>query len=128
MEEMLGTFSYLWDEEKSDYVLLRVHGEYRTRLDHYLIYNIKEHSRLLIEDDEVAHRVMQNMRDAGVPVVDRSELPAGENRLERQINDMLEAGKGPSDINEAIREYELNQTKKRTKKRGQVLFSGERVD
>lgn len=100
------SFSYLWRERKNNFALLKVEGTDRTNVDGCLIYDLPEHSKLIIEDDRTAQLVMEKMRDAGVPVVFPSELPSGENALEKLINGMLEAGKTAFEINAVIKAFE----------------------
>ena len=97
-----------WSERKDDFVLLKVNGDDRLSTEHCLIYDLKDHTTWIIEDDEFAEQLMQRMKTAGVPIVFRDELPPGQNELEKKINEMLEAGIPHDEINAFIREYQRN--------------------
>ena len=103
---MTDDWSYMWCERKDDFVLLKVRGDDYQSIEDCLIYDVKDHSMLIIEDDQLAHEIMERMKSAGVPIVPHTSYPPGLNPLEQLINEMLEAGKGPGEINSAIREYE----------------------
>lgn len=107
-ESDLESLSHLWDNQKNDYVLLKVDGSDRTATDGCLIYNVKEHSTLVLEDEHLAQEVMTKMKAAGMPVLLRSELPLQKNELEQLINQLIESGKPPHEINSAITAYENN--------------------
>jgi hypothetical protein len=109
---ILASFSSLWCEQKNDYVLLKVEGTDRTTTDGCLIRNVREHSTLIIEDEEVNQDVMGKMRNAGVPVVFKNELPPGKNELEKMINEMLDAGKTAREVNAAIKAFESRKSEK----------------
>jgi hypothetical protein len=104
MDAEFESQSFYWNERKDDYVLLKVSGDDLNSIDHCLIYNAKEHYSTIIEDDDLEVRIMRKMQDAGVPIV--KERPPGENIVARMINDMLEAGRPPREINAAIKEHQ----------------------
>ena len=107
----LESFSHLWIGQKNDFVLLKVDGFDKTSTERCLIYNIKAHSTLVLEDDRLAQIIMNKMKAAGVPVVLHDELPRAENELERTINEMLESGKTPPEINAIISAHKATENK-----------------
>ena len=102
----LNSWSHLWREQKNDFVLVKVHGDDRTSIDDCLIHNIREHSTLIIEDDDLADAIMTEMRNAGVPIVSKEEYPSGQSDLERLITELVKSGKSISEVRAGIDEYQ----------------------
>ena len=71
-EDQLAEFVELWEDRASDHVLVRVERD-SVDLRDCAIYCKSEKSAVVIDDDDLAMRVIQRMVDAGVPIVD--EIP-----------------------------------------------------
>lgn len=63
----IDCFSYLWGEEKNNYVLVRVS---RTKDAGFVICKKSTRGVLLIDDDEIENVVIQKMIEHGVPICD----------------------------------------------------------
>ena len=64
-------FEWIWTTDKDKFVLVRS----RTRPGLFTIFNIRNRSNLIIEDDEVYLQVLQKMLDAGIRVVNVGDEP-----------------------------------------------------
>lgn len=62
----ISDYEYLWNEDKEDYVLLRVEED-------YLIIDRVHQMVLLIEDDDMSDRVIAKMIDEGNLIFDTLE-------------------------------------------------------
>jgi len=67
MTTQVQEYQYLWDGTAPEWALMR--GEDSSDIGNYLIVNMQSKSAKLIENDDEARQVIQNMLDAGVRVV-----------------------------------------------------------
>ena len=105
MNTKLDDWSYLWDEDKDDYALL-VTGENpetsAVDVRDCLIYNVKEHFILKIDNEEIANELMCRMLNAGSPTITKSMTRLAD--VEIMINRMLESGATTAEVNQALKE------------------------
>jgi hypothetical protein len=65
----IAEFGYLWDGSSPSWVLLHVNVTEEAEDPEYLIVNIKERNTLLIGNDDLYERVIQQMLLSGVRIV-----------------------------------------------------------
>lgn len=109
MNQELDDWAFMWRESMDNYALLKVDPAGPSSIDNCLIFDLLEYSSLIIEDDELATQIVSNLKMAGVPIVDRSSLPPEENTPGKLVEEMVIAGKSPTEINAALREIGLQQ-------------------
>ncbi len=96
----VSQLSHYW--QSGDFVLYNPSPNVQDVIDTSMIYNVREHSVVIIEDDEVAYELKSQMHLAGVPIV--SVPPAGENFLQKAINDLWCLGLGTQEFINAYNE------------------------
>jgi hypothetical protein len=96
----------MWNERKESFVLLKVCGDDLTSIEHCLIYDLGEGESWLIEDDDLAAAIMSQMKEAGVPIVSKDRIPKRATQRGLWVEEMVKAGKSPSEINAALKSRE----------------------
>jgi hypothetical protein len=97
MERDISEWSFLWTSRSGDYVLWS--NSAKRAGESYFIYNIRNCTILLLEDDELLEQITKKMKESGIPIV--AELP--ENPLIKIIDQMFAEGKSLDEINEMRR-------------------------
>jgi hypothetical protein len=87
----LSKLSFYW--ESGDYVLYNRFPDERNNPDRAVICNVRKHTAVVIEDDEIALAIKQRMLEAGVPVL--SELPPNKTLLQRAAEQLSDSTLGP---------------------------------
>ncbi len=93
MNDELSKWSHLWTTEAKDYVLICPMAE--REAEKFSIFSLSKRVFLLIEDDSLGFRIVQEMRRAGVPVLDKP--PA--DPIDQIVEEMFAARKSLNDIN-----------------------------
>lgn len=95
MDEQLSRWSELWTTQSKDHVLVRTGSGDPCPC---VIFNVRTRTIDMIEDDELSLRIVDAMRQAGVPVVDR--IPTDPDSIDKTVDEMFSAGKSIAEINQ----------------------------
>ncbi|QSQ26147.1 hypothetical protein JY651_14965 [Pyxidicoccus parkwayensis] len=65
----LEKYSYLWDGSSPEWVLVVVGQDKSGQEPRYVIFNLRDRTALLIEDDKLSEEIKRRMIESGVRVV-----------------------------------------------------------
>ena len=103
----LKDWSYLWNSPNGRYLLLTEDSLVNsTTVERCLIYDTFHCSVLVIENDELSNQVLEQMHEAGVCIVHRSEVQDQRSLLDITLVEMLESKVPRCEINTFLRQYQ----------------------
>jgi hypothetical protein len=97
-------WAHLWNEERYKWVLLKVIGNDLTSIEDCVIYDSVFGVMKLIENDDLSFAIKREMRNAGIPIVTKSQVGKPEFDYDKVVDEMSAAGRTIKEINAAIRQ------------------------
>ena len=118
MSDDISAYSNMWTTDIKEYLIIG-----RSPLGGS-IFNVKQRTIFMIEDDSLARGILEEMLRAGVPVVEKFPSDPIDRIIEEMIEQTLAEGRSITEVNPKRREL----IEAREKEVGEMLAAGLSID